>query len=247
MIDYILLEKYTENLNVLLVDDDTSVQEETKELLADIFNFVETAFDGKEAIDKYKNFHNENGIYFDIVISDVHMPNVNGVELTKFIYECNPNQNLVIISAYSDPKDLIEFINLGVSQFISKPIEINKFIKILFEISEKIYNSNEVFIDKKSAMIVLSNSVVWDSENKKLFKNNTLIKLTKREILLISLLLQVEDKTYSIDEIIRTLWGDDISADITNLKNVISRLRKKVPELIIENIYGLGYKISHCK
>lgn len=213
--------------------------------MSEIFKFVVVASDGNEAMNKYKEFYNKNNQYFDIVISDVHMPNVNGVELTRLIYKINPEQKLIIISAYSQSSNLIDFINLGVSQFVTKPIDINLFIEVLFEVSKQVYTSNEVLISEDKKNICLNDDISWDKENKKLIKNEKTIKLTKREILLIELLLQVKDKTYSTDEIIAYLWEDDTTADALNLKNVISRLRKKVPEINIENIYGLGYKILY--
>lgn len=246
MINYVLLEKYAKGLNVLLVDNDNFIQEETKELLSEIFNFVDVASDGDEAIKKYEKFFLDNEKYFDIVISDVHMPNMDGVELTRLIYKKNPEQKLIIISAYSKSTDLIDFINLGVSHFITKPIDINKFIEVLFEVSEKIYKVSSVYQNQKQNIITLYNNIFWNKANKKLIKDESVIKLTKRETLFIDLLLQVKDKTYSTDDIISYLWEDDLNADALNLKNVISRLRKKVPEIKIENVYGLGYKIDYC-
>ena len=244
MIDYVLFEKYARGLSVLLVDDDNFIKEETSELLTEIFKFVDVASDGSEAINKYKEFYNKNNHYFDIVISDVHMPNVNGVELTKLIYGLNPEQKLIIISAYSQSTNLIDFINLGVSQFITKPIDINLFIDVLYSVSEQIYNTSTTFANQNRSEIYLTNNIFWNKDNKKLVKSEAVIKLTKREALLIDLLLQVKDKTYSTDEIISYLWEDDLAADALNLKNVVSRLRKKIPEIHIENVYGLGYKIS---
>lgn len=70
--------------------------------------------------------------------------------------------------------------------------------------------------------------------------------MTKKELLLINLLLQVPEKTYTNEEIMFTLWNDDLesTSDIANLKNLISRLRKKLPNLNIENIYGFGYRLN---
>ena len=247
MIDYVLFEKYANDLDVLLVDDDDLIKSEMGELLSDVFKTVEIASDGSEALNKYENYYNKNKKYFDIVISDVSMPNLNGVKLTEMILELNPEQNIVIISAYSEPENLIEFINFGVSQFITKPIEVNKFIKTLFEISERISNSSERASSKDANIITLTNSIIWNRKTKKLSKHDIEYKLTKKEILLLELLLSVTDKVYSVDEIISYIWEDnDEMQDIKNLKNIISRLRKKIPELIIENVYGLGYKVVFC-
>lgn len=244
MLDYISLEKFTKDLTVLFVEDDILVQKETTELLSELFDIVITSNNGEEALFEYKQFYNCNKKYFDIVISDVKMPKVDGLELSKAIYEINKEQEIIIISAYSEINDLIGFINIGISQFITKPIEINQFLEIIYQISEKIYLLKDSF-DENNEIIKLTNSISWVKENKTISKNNQNLKLTKKETLLFELLLSKKDKIFLIDEIIDYLWEDGV-ADITNLKNIISRLRKKLPEISIENIYGLGYKIIYC-
>lgn len=245
MVDYILLEKYANKLNVLLVDDDDeSIQNEMGELLNEIFNIVDIASNGEDALYMYENFRIKNQKFYDIVISDVSMPKLDGVRLSELILEANPIQEIVIISAYSDPKDLIEFINLGVSQFITKPVEINKFITILFKISEKLNILKTISVENSKNLISLSNDLYWNFDTKKLTRKKEILKLTKKEMLLIDLLVQVKDKTFESDDIIEYLWKDSSeNADVSNLKNVVSRLKKKIPDLKIESVYGLGYKL----
>jgi len=99
---------------------------------------------------------------------------------------------------------------------------------------------------KKEKIIKLSMDIKWDTENQQLYVNNELFKLTKKEFLLIELLLKNPEKTYKNEEIMVYLWEDELEKDpdITNLKNLISRLRKKLPNLNIENIYSFGYRIN---
>ena len=108
----------------------------------------------------------------------------------------------------------------------------------------KLFNNNE----KKeiSSFINITDELIWNKELKQLFLNNNIFKLTKKELHLIELLLQVPEKTYTNEEIMFALWNDDFDTipDIANLKNLISRLRKKLPNLNIENIYGFGYRLN---
>lgn len=75
---------------------------------------------------------------------------------------------------------------------------------------------------------------------------NQIIKLTKKELVFIEILMSDENKVHPIEDIISGLWQSEyVEKDyITNLKNIISRLRNKVPALKIENLYGMGYKIK---
>lgn len=248
MIDYILLEKYSKNINVLFVEDDEHIRKETKELLEDIFQkSINIAVDGKDGFDKYMKYYEENGKYYDLVITDIKMPNLDGIELTKLIYDQNITQSLIVLSAHNESEYLMQLVNIGISQFILKPIEFNNFVDVIYKVSKDIYfsknNEEEIEVDDE---IKLSEVLVWNNQTNQLIQNNEITKLTKKEFLLIELLLKTPEKTHTNEEILVHLWKDDVdkSPDITNLKNIISRLRKKVPTLNIENIYSFGYRIN---
>lgn len=247
MIDYILLEKYSKEINVLFVEDDEHIRKETSELLEDIFQKnITVAVDGQDGFTKYMKYFEQNGKYFDLVITDICMPKVDGVELTKLIKKENIEQKLIVLSAHNESEYLMQLVNIGISQFILKPIEYDSFTDIIFKISKELYHLNSEEKEEQSLTVNLSSNLYWDKENSQLMQDNKQIKLTKKEFLLIELLLKSPEKTYTNDEIVIHLWKDDLdkSPDISNLKNVISRLRKKVPLLNIENIYSFGYRIN---
>ena len=243
MLDYELLKNYSKNISILFVEDDKDIRNETKELLEEIFPIVHLAVDGKDGLDQYSDFYKEHKYYYDLVLSDIKIPNMNGIELIKKIYEQNNKQIVLVLSAHNENEYLMELINVGIRQFILKPLNYNNFLDVIFKINREIYSEKNS--EKISEFIKLSLELSWNKKTKELIKNNKEIKLTKKESLLISLLLKCPEKTYTNEEIIFILWSDDFdkSPDITNLKNIISRLRKKVPDLNIENIYSFGYKI----
>ena len=249
MIDYILLEKYSKDIRVLFVEDDEFIRKETKELLEDIFQKeITVAVDGKEGFEKYMNYFKENNRYYDLAITDIKMPNMDGIELTKLIYTQNKNQPLIVLSAHNESEYLMQLINLGISQFILKPIDFDNFVEVIYKVSKDIFTNTKLEQTDiiEEPIIKLTKSLIWDKQNKQLLNNDLIVKLTKKEYLLFELLLKVPEKTCTNEEVLSYLWkdDDDKSPDITNLKNIISRLRKKVPELRIENIYSLGYRIN---
>ncbi len=249
MIDYIALEKYGRELSVLFVEDDEGISKEMNFLLGDIFTKVDSGFDGIEGLSKYNQYFQANEKYYDLLITDIRMPNMNGIELIKNIYSINPSQKVIVLSAHNESEYLMELVNIGIAQFILKPIDYNNFLDVIYKVSKMIYedkllNNN----DKKeiSPFINITDELIWNKELKQLFLNNNIFKLTKKELHLIELLLQVPEKTYTNEEIMFALWNDDFDTipDIANLKNLISRLRKKLPNLNIENIYGFGYRLN---
>ena len=86
--------QYTKNLSILFVEDHAELRENTTEILKSFFNVVDSAEDGIIALKKYKNYYNDNSSHYDIVLSDIQMPNLNGVELTSKLYNINPSQLL---------------------------------------------------------------------------------------------------------------------------------------------------------
>jgi len=138
VIDTKVAYEYTKNLSVLYIEDDSIVQKQTHKLLNLLFNTVEIANDGQEALLKYEKES------YDIVITDIMMPNMNGLELSKKIKELNPYQNIIVTSAYNDSDQLIEFINLHIRQFMLKPVEINNMLMTLYTVSKSIVNTKMV-------------------------------------------------------------------------------------------------------
>lgn len=244
MIDYILLEEYAKNKTVLFVEDDENIRKETKELLDEIFPIVDIARDGEEGLAKYLNYKNINEKFYDMIITDIKMPNKNGIELAKDIYKENNNQLLIVLSAHSESEYLLELVNIGISHFIVKPLEYENFIHIIFTKLKELHLNSNIEID--TTLTHINKDLTWNKKTKQLISlENENIKLTKKEILLIDLLLKYSEKTHTVEEIFTYLWDEDTDVtDISNLKNIISRLRKKVPSLSIENVYGFGYRIN---
>ncbi len=247
MVDYIQLEEYAKGISVLFVEDDEDIIKETSELLELVFSEIDVARDGEEGLEKFNSYKKKNDKFYDLVITDIQMPNMNGIELTKLIYEQNKEQLLIVLSAHSESNYLLELVNIGISHFILKPLEYNSFIHVLYT-KLKEFQENSIKNNEKipSVEIVLSNDLKWNKEIKQILMNEIIVKLTKKELLLIEILLKYHEKTHTVEEILNFIWSDDenIAPDIANLKNIISRLRKKLPSLDIENVYGFGYRIN---
>ncbi len=244
MIDYVSLEEYAKNISILFVEDDISISKEMELLLKEIFSNVKIAFDGEEAIEEYYDYYEKNNKYFDLVLTDIQMPNMNGIELIKHIYKKNKNQKIIVLSAHNESNYLIELVNLGIYRFILKPMDYNSFVEVIFKVSKEIFMEKNVNKNEKEIFLKLSNDIFWNKKLKQLYYKNELFRLTKKEFLLIDLLSKTPEKIFVNEEIISYVWEQEIeNADISNLKNLISRLRNKLPSLKIENIYSFGYKI----
>ena len=229
----------TKNLTVLYAEDDEVVRKNTILILDKFFKNIDIACDGEECYYKYLSYHKDNDKYHDLVFSDIEMPYMNGVDLSKKIYQKNQNQTIIIISAYNDPKYLMEFINMKIVYFLLKPFE----LKDILSIFTKILDDNDLFI--KTTMVKLNHNLYFDLDRLELLFNNQQIKLTKKEILFMELLIKNNGNIVTYDNIYYYLWDMNMGvASPKRLNPIISKLKKKIPLSIIENIYGMGYKLN---
>lgn len=235
--------KYTKNLSILFAEDHDDLRENTTEILKNFFHRVDSVTDGKHALAKYKEYQDETSSYYDIVLSDIQMPHINGVELTSRLYEINPSQLLIILSAHDDTKYLLPLINLGIEQFVKKPIDYQELLRALLNSSKKASQTAIISQPNISAKIQLSSNVVFDKANSSLLENNKILYLTKYEIIFMQLLSNNIGKIYSNEDIAKQYEDLEESLDIQNIRKLVSKLRKKLPENSLESIYGVGYRI----
>ena len=129
------LTQYSKSLKILYVEDNDEARESTLLMLENFFDDITIAINGDDGYEKYINHYNSKNRYFDIVISDINMPKMDGTEMCKLIFGHNKNQHILMISAYNDSERLQELLNMGVSNYIHKPLRLDKFISVLEDIT----------------------------------------------------------------------------------------------------------------
>jgi YesN/AraC family two-component response regulator len=119
------LKDYAKGFSLLYVEDDSEILNELQEMFANFFDKIWVANNGEEGLEVFQNKKP------DIVITDILMPKMSGIQLVEEILKLNPDQNISVISAHSDANKLIELINLGVYFFILKPVTFEDLIRTL--------------------------------------------------------------------------------------------------------------------
>ena len=147
MIDIKILKNLTNTLNVIYVEDDESIRLEMGRYLNRLFNHVDIAQNGQIALELYKSNP------YDIVITDISMPVMDGLEMSRKILEINEFQEIIIISAYAKSDYFIESIQIGVSGYILKPIDFEQIKNTLYKSARKI-NALKVEEDFKQSLII---------------------------------------------------------------------------------------------
>ena len=237
----ITLEAYKKTMNILYIEDDQIFTLKIKSILDNFFKFVFIARNGEEALELFKT----NKI--NLIISDINMPKMDGLTFLKKLRELHNDIPFIFLTARQEANTIIDAIQFDISNYILKPIDLKNFVSIVDKSVKKSYKKY-IEIEKKY-IIEIDTEFFWNQKTKTLSKNNLPIKLTKKELLLLELLLNYNNKVYSISEIACYLWDEDSGENdyVANLKNIISRLRNKIPEINIENVYGLGYMIKITK
>jgi DNA-binding response OmpR family regulator len=208
------LSKYT----LLFVENEKGIRENFQEFFNLLFKKVYVAVDGVEALEIFNN----NKI--DFIITDIKMPNMDGIELVKEIRKVDSKIAIVIISAHTEVELLLSSIPLQLIDYIVKPINQNKLFKI-FEIFLSINKKKEQFIFNKEKNQIIIDDIIHNLSYK---ENIFLDKIING------------NKVVTYDEIEFDVWdGKPMSQNALRL--FIKNLRKKLSIDIIKNIANQGY------
>jgi len=218
-------------MSLLLVEDEVSILEKYQIFLESYCGDVYTAQDGEEAYRIYKEHKPQ------VIITDLYMPKLNGIELAKKIRSEETQTFLIALTAYSDRETLLNVVDLHFSSYLTKPVSRTALLDALLKVSKQLSESH---------IIYLANNYSWDSKTKILFENDRQIDLTKREQKLFELLVKKAGVPCGDDEILFYVWDDDFNKQVTNasIRTLVKNLRKKVSKDLIQNQYGVGYKIN---
>lgn len=155
-INVIKLKQYASVCSVLYVEDDELIRKQTADFLGRFFPDVVLAEDGAIGLQKYKEKK------FDVVVTDINMPNMNGIEMIEAIKEINYEQVVLVTSAHNDSEYLMKLINLNVNRFVLKPFNNKQFLYVLYKIAEELSFTKEqtklqdeiVSLSKRAQLIV---------------------------------------------------------------------------------------------
>ena len=177
-IDNKLILEYSKNLNVLYVEDNKELRESTVKIFKNYFSSVQTAANGEEGLDKYNEYFEINKQCYDLIISDINMPTMNGIELADIVLSEHYEQAIVFITAYNEVEYLQKSIDLGISGFITKPIAVEQLKKVLYKVTQAIYNRKTVSLHYE---IIKKLNLDLESKNKELEKSLYILNTIKKE------------------------------------------------------------------
>jgi len=245
MTDYKKLFEQTKSMSMLLVEDYEPLRNEIAELLEDYFSVVVSASNGQEAIEKYEAYQKKYNEHIDIILADIHMPVMNGVDMTERIMAISREQKIIILSAYTKSDDLLRLINAGISRFIQKPVKDEELFDALFVISGEIKES--IVPISRDEMLWIDEHHRWDKNSSTMRCDNKPISMTHHEKILLKQLVDNRGSTCSNEDIVQNFYLTNIDISEKSIRNLIYKLRKKLPETLISSQYGAGYRLRIVK
>jgi DNA-binding response OmpR family regulator len=218
------------NIRILYVEDNSFIREEAVEYLSLLYYHVFEAQDGQEALELYLKLKP------DIIITDIEMPVMNGLQLVKAIRHNNKKIPIIITTAFLDVEYLLEAVELNLVKYVVKPLTHQKLDTALALAHACLCQ------EYKPSTLKLSKSISYDKLNDTLVNNCQIIHLTHNEKLLFQLLIQNINKIVSYKEIENRIWKYE-SLCMDSLRSLLRGLRKKLESVYIKNISGVGYTL----
>jgi len=227
---------------VLLVEDEDVARKTLSFYLNTIFDEVVVACDGAEGSSTFKKNYEENK-KFDLVLTDLKMPNKDGISMIDDIRELVSNQRFIIVSAHKNEDDLLKLINLRVLGYFVKPLNIDNMMEMLKKAKEEVLADN-IDTSEQSELITLNKRYTYNKLNDKLYNEETIVKLSKKELDILKVLIDNLGEVVPVEKFKEVVW-DDINTNDSAFRTVMKRLKDKVKEddFIISH-KGYGYIIE---
>jgi two-component system, OmpR family, response regulator VanR len=216
------------NLKILYIDDEEFIREDAVEYLSFYSDYVYAASNGKDGLEKYAE------IKPDIIITDIKMPGLNGIDMIKQIRKSDKTTKIIVATAFLETSYLIEAVELGLIKYLVKPIMEENLLGVLKSCTEDIVQTQSVFN--------MFGGFKFDIMNRVLLKGKEQISLTKKELLFLELLIKNSKRAVKYDEFNDYVWDGYMSDDA--LRSIVRELRKKTSKQSIKNISGIGYQIN---
>ena len=218
------------NFTALFVEDEESLLSLLVSALGKKFKHYSVATNGLEGLKKAKTEQP------DIIISDITMPHMDGLTMAEEIHALSPDLPIVILSAYSDKEKLLGAIDAGITKYFIKPFDPDELLSYLCTLAEKMHVAHRA---------QLISPYQYDSQHHKLLKEGRIVKLTPRELDLISYLMEAPNHIISKEEI-KILVGKGKEASDENVRVFIRRLREKTDKDFIQNLPKQGYLLGQA-
>ena len=220
-------------MRVLIVEDERRMAEVLKKGLEEQGHSVTLAHTGTEGLALAQT------LSFEAMVLDIMLPGIDGFEVARRLRKLNNGTPILILTARDGEADIVKGLNLGADDYLIKPFSFVEFVARLHAVSRR---GSAVRSSKLKAA-----DLVLDPSTHEVFRGNERISLTRKEYLLLELLLRNAGRVLRRETIINTLWGSREEVESNTLDVFIKHLRNKVDNgykhKLIHTVRGFGYRL----
>lgn len=226
---------------ILVVEDELNLHEALKLNLEMEGYEVTSAFDGNEALKKVEN------AYFDLIIMDVMLPELDGISVTESIRVHNNEVPILMLSAKNAPADKVLGLKKGADDYLAKPFNLDELLIRVAKLIEKnkrmqvkesigdLYQFGKNLIDFKA-----QDAITW---------NGLRVDLSKKEAMLLKLLIENKGEVVTREKILQVVWGYNVYPTTRTIDNFILSFRKYFEAdsrnpVYFHSVRGVGYKYT---
>ena len=210
-------------MKILLLEDDKQLNRAITDYLTLKGLSVTSFYDGDKVVDAVGGY--------DLYLLDINTPNINGIDILKYIHENTESAKVIMISANIDIQMIKVAYENGCYDYLKKPFQIEE---LFFKIDNIAKN-----IDKNT---IFSKNVLFNNITKELLVAKREVSLTKKEVTLLELLIKSKNKVVTYEEIEFEVY-DGESVASTTIRTLVKRLREKLGKEFIQTVVNIGYKI----
>lgn len=218
---------YLKNMTIMIAEDDDTVRDSVVNAVSLFADSVLAVRDGREALETYETRKP------DIILLDIEMPEINGLQAARKIRETDSSTPIFIVTSFQDINHIQEAIPLMLVEYIIKPLRFDQLRDTLLKCVE--------YLDKNGQlMYVINNSLKYNKmSGELLYEDGTAEVLPKREKELLDLLINSRNRLLKREFLEDTLF--DIECSDSSLKNLVYRLKKRLQSECIVNVKDMGY------
>lgn len=227
--------------NILLVEDEEHLHEALKLNLEMEGYEVDSVFDGQEALKKIQSAH------YDLIILDIMLPSLDGFSITERMRLNNNHTPILILSAKNTSANRVQGLKLGADDYLTKPFNLEELLLRVAKLLQK--NAQQVNTPPLVEQYQFQGHLIDFNASEALLASGLKITLTKRELLLLKLLIEHKNTVVAREKILQLVWGYQVFPNTRTIDNFILNFRKyfeidpKHPKHFI-SMRGVGYKFQ---
>jgi two-component system, OmpR family, KDP operon response regulator KdpE len=205
--------------NVLVVDDEPSLRKVFRASLTANGFVVEEARSGEEAVDMLPQHP------FDLVLLDINMPGIGGVEACREIRGLAPKIGIVMVTVREAEHDMVRALEAGADDYVTKPVRFRELVARMHAVLRRLHSES-----LSEPMVIDVGDLRLDFDRRLLRKAGAVVHLTPTEFDLLALLMRNHGAPLTHAKLLRTIWGPEYGTELDYLRSYVRTLRKKIED-----------------